>query len=210
MSVADSLAIVGIAVAVIGAAIAIYYGRRALNPPKRLIEWQQDATPLLSLGHAQYRGVIDVRVFDRPVGNPYIGRLNVANIGRQDIDSSSFDQGRPIRFEVQGARKEATFLDPEGNPPGLRVAGNSILIGPELLHSKSKWTISFVSDGKPRVALVDSYLVNVDIRERPREGQDAAVGRITSETRAAVTAAIVGVIGAIVSAVLAGYLSVHR
>ena len=94
MSTADVLAIIGIVVAVIAAAIAVYYGRRALNPPKRLILWHQDATPLLSLGHGQYRGVIDISVRGRPVENPYIGRLSIENAGRQDIDSSAFDQER--------------------------------------------------------------------------------------------------------------------
>jgi hypothetical protein len=196
---ANVLAIVGIVVAVLGAAVAVYYGRRALNPPKRLILWQQDATPLLSLGHDQYHGVIDIRVLGRPVENPYIGRLTVENIGRQDIDSGSFDQGRPIRFEVHGARKEATFLDSGGNPPGLHVRGNEILIGPELLRSRSKWTVAFVADGKPRIALADSYLVNAEIRERRIESEAAVAGRASNEVKAAVISASAATLAGLVA-----------
>ena len=101
------------------------------------------------------------------VNDPHIGTLTVENIGRHDIDSNSFDQGRPIRFEVHRARKAVTFLDHEANPPGLRVDRNSILVGPELLRSKSKWTVSFVTDGNPKIELADSHMINVKISEKP-------------------------------------------
>jgi hypothetical protein len=180
MSAADLLAIVGIVLAVGGIVVAAYYGHRALNPPKRLIWWHSDATPLISGGHAQYQDIIRVEVLNRPVTDPYIGRLIVENAGSQDIDSSLFDQQRPMRFEVQGARKQATFLDPEGNPPGLHVEGNCILIGPELLRSKSKWTISFVTDGRPKVVLAKTYMVNVNVCEKPSESAVSIDSRIST------------------------------
>jgi hypothetical protein len=136
MSTADILGIIAIVGGVIGIGVAVFYGRRALRPPERLIQWHSDATPLISRRSAQYRGVIEVSVSGQRVNDPYIGRLTVENVGQHDIESSSFDKGRPIRFLVHHGGWTGTFLDQEDNPPGLRVDGDFILVGPELLRSK--------------------------------------------------------------------------
>lgn len=137
MSTADILGVVAVVAALIGIAATAVYGRRALNPPKRLILWNSGATPLIARGHAQYSSSIEVRVRGNKVDNPYLCELTIENAGRQDIDSSAFDQARPIKFTVR-ERRIATFIEPDNNPPGLQVDGNSILIGPELLRSKIK------------------------------------------------------------------------
>lgn len=169
MSMADVLSIIGIVAAVIGIGVAAFYGNRALNPPKRLMQWHSVATPLIAGRQEQHHGTIEVRILDQRMDNPYVGTLTVENIGRHDIESSSFDQGRPIRFEVHHAKGTVTFLDQETNPPGLHVNGNSILIGPELLRSKSKWTKSFVTDGQARIELAESYMVNAIINKKADE-----------------------------------------
>jgi hypothetical protein len=143
----------------------------------------------------QYRGAIEVLVFGQKMDNPYLGTLTIENAGRYDIDSTLFDQGRPLRFEVKQAKKVGTFLDQSDNPPGLRVDGNSIFIGPELLHAKSEWTISFISDGRPEINLADSHLVNVEIREKLTAGQ-AGARSSNFRSSAVVTSVIVALIGA--------------
>ena len=166
VSTADILGIIAIVAGVIGIGVAIFYGRRALRPPERLIQWYSDATPMMSRRSAQYRDVIEVSISGQKVNDPYIGRLIVENVGQHDIESSSFDKGRPIRFRVDHQGSTGTFLDQENNPPGLRVDGDFILVGPELLRSKSKWILSFITDGRPTVKLVNSYLINVKIDQR--------------------------------------------
>lgn len=205
MSTADILGIGGIVVALIGVAVAAFYGRRALNPPNRLIQWHSEATPLMAQPDAQFRGAVEVRVLGQRVNDPYLGRLVVENAGRHDIDSSSFDQERPIRFQVYHARKTGTFLDLDNNPPGLRVDGNSIFIGPELLKSKSKWTVSFVSDGRPHIELEDSHLVNVKIRRKVATSESTASESSTKSAsyegnRSTIYAALIAAVGAIVAA----------
>jgi len=200
VSTADVLGIAGIAVAIVGIGVAVFYGRRALRPPKRLIQWHYEATPLISGDHAQYHDAIEVRVLGQRVSDPYLGKLIVENSGRHDIDSNSFDQGRSIRFNVHHARKTGTFLELEHNPPGLRVDGNSIMIGPELLPSKSRWTVSFIADGRPSVRLSDSHLINVKIQEKSAGGERTRI----NETN--VAALIAG--GATVGAALGSALVV--
>jgi len=201
MSTSDLLGIIAIVAGVIGIGVAVFYGRRALRPPKRLIQWHSDATPLISRRGAQYHGVIEVSVSGQRVNDPYIGRLTVENVGQHDIESSSFDQGRPIRFLVHHEGEMGTFLGQENDPPELRVDDDFILVGPELLRSRSKWTLSFITDGRPTVELAESYLINVKISQKPaidqRQTSMASYVLVVSVIAAIIGLAItiIGIIG---------------
>jgi hypothetical protein len=205
MSASDALGVIGVVAAIIGIVVAAYYGRRALNPPKRLIQWGYEATPLISDYSDSYRDAIEVRVLGEKVENPYLGKLAIENLGRHDIDSSSFDQGRPLRFVVRGAKKVVTFLRQEENAPGVRVDGDSVFVGPELLRSKSGWVISFVSDGRPEVELVDAYLINVKVRQKSGRGDQASL----NSQRAAIASAVIAGLSAIIAALAGGLLNYY-
>ena len=199
MSASDALGVAGVVVAIIGIAVAAYYGRRAVNPPKRLMQWSYESTPLISGYDDSFRDAIEVQVFGRKVRNPYVGKLIIENVGRHDIDSNSFDQGRPVQFTVQRATKVGTFLKLEGNPPGLRTDGNSILLGPELFPSRSKWTISFVTDGRPQISLTAAPLIDVKLRSKVSNSGQAFA---SLEIRAAIASGGIAVIAAILAAII--------
>lgn len=197
VSISDFLGVLALIAAIVGIAVAVYYGRLALNPPKRLIQWHFEKTPLISNIHDRYLDAVEVRILGQKVNDPHLGKLTVANKGRHDIDSSSFDQGRPIQFQVLHSKKVTTFIERDENPPGLRVQENSIFMGPELLHSKSKWTVSFVTDGPPEVQLLSSHLINVKLVSAPPNDDQKAVDRGNSSRsdneRALIAATISGI-----------------
>jgi hypothetical protein len=160
VSLADRLGIAALAAAVVGIAISVYYGRRALRPAKRKLRWNLSADRLFSQGNEDWRSVIEVRVLNERVSNPYFATLTLTNFGREDISSVLFDQDRPIEFEITG--KVAT-LKPLNFPKAATVEGTRVRFGPELLRAGESWTVRMVTDGRPEVKLRSFYLVGTSI-----------------------------------------------
>lgn len=93
---------------------------------------------------------------------PHLFSLVLVNSGRQDIESSSFDQQRPLRWQIT-ADAAMLIVNPDENPPGLKLEGNYIDVGPELLHARRAWRIDLVTDGQPKIELLENHLSNTRV-----------------------------------------------
>jgi hypothetical protein len=201
LSLADQLGIAALVVALVGIAVAVYYGRRALRPPKRKLRWNFSADPLFLPHNEDWRSVIDIRVFNERVRNPYFATLTLSNIGQEDISSAHFDQGRPIEFEITG--KVAT-LQPFHSSSAATVEGTRVMFGPELLRAGHSWTVRMVTDGQPDVRLSSSYLIgaSIDGELTDVEMSNSAQRRASSESlRIAELAAVGTIVAAVIGAI---------
>lgn len=197
----EHITVSGLALAVIGIAISIYYGRRSLRQDKRELTWSTEAIQLLAQDAKSYRSVIRVTINEREVDNPYLIRLRIRNTGKLDLESSMFDQGRPLVFRLMGQKFYHVI---EMGSPAIKATGDSIEVGPELLPSGESWIFSFLAEGPAEVHLAEKYLTNVKIRNvtpRNKEGSAASLAS-SAATRSVITAslsAIVAVIAALFS-----------
>ena len=153
--------ICGLALAVLGIAISIYYGRRALSQGKRELRWSVEAIPLLSSDVESYRSVVRVMIGERKLNHPHVVRLRITNTGKLDVESTMFDQGRPLVFELT---RQKFFHVVESGGPAIKATSHSIKVGPELLPSGESWMLSFINDGAADVHLAENHLANVKIR----------------------------------------------
>jgi hypothetical protein len=100
-----------------------------------------------------------------PMSDPYWVKLDFENAGDLDIESTSFDQGRPIEFLVTDGII-VKMADPVNMLPRAEFTGSLIKIGPDFLQAKAKWHVTFIADGKPGVTFANAYLHNVHLLER--------------------------------------------
>jgi hypothetical protein len=187
----------GLALAVLGIAISIYYGHRALSQSKRELRWSVEAIPLLSSDVESYRSVVQVMIGERTVRNPYVVRLRIKNTGKLDVESTMFDQGRPLVFELA---KQKFFHVVESGGPAIKATSHSIKVGPELLPSGESWILSFITDGSADVKLAENHLANVKIRgDVPRTNAISQWGKTSlyaalASSAAAILALIVNIL----------------
>lgn len=161
----------GLTLAVLGIVMSIYYGRRALGQSKRELRWSTEAIPLLSSDVESYRSVVRIIIKGRDMINPYLIRLQIKNTGKVDIESTMFDQGRPLVFELT---KQEFFHVIESGSPATKATECTIKVGPELLPSGESWICSFIAEGRAEVSLAENYLPNVNIRDiTPRSRENA-------------------------------------
>ena len=119
--------------------------------------------PLFSTTNVEWQNAVKVHVNSEQINNPFVVNLRISNVGDRDIDSGSFDAGRPIIFDV--STKRATLLTSRDTPPGLRVSGTRVHVAPELLRRGRCWTISLLTSGRPETRLVEEHLIDTTIRE---------------------------------------------
>lgn len=148
----------GLVIAVIGIAVAIYVWRR---PVRRHLVWTSEAVPLFKLGISGVEKLIEVRVAGRTILEPYLLTITIANQGNLDVESSAFDQGLPLKWLIDPGN--ATLVPDDRMPPNVRHAADILMVGPALLKAKSVWKATLITEGRPRVELLDDQLVNTTV-----------------------------------------------
>ena len=194
LSSATIFAICGVILAIIGITISIYYGRGALSRDKRELVWSAETIRLLSDDVESYRSVVRVEIGEHAVTNPYLTRLRIKNVGKLDIESTMFDQGRPLLFKLTGQK---FFHIVESGDPVVKATNRSIAVGPGLLPSGKLWTLSFITDDAVKVQLVENYLANVKVRNA--EGVTQVVTPITDWAKLSGAAAATSGLAALVA-----------
>ncbi|WP_461028561.1 hypothetical protein [Streptomyces sparsus] len=110
-----------------------------------------------------------------PLADPRLLRLTLSNIGRQDVPSSAYDNGRPIRLAVGAPIVE--MINSESRPAGralpqASVSGDAVLIGPGLIAAGQTLTFSLLVDGPSPSLSCHTALIDVDVEERSSAGPD--------------------------------------
>lgn len=202
MSAADAVGIAGLVLAILGIVISIYYGRKALYPIELELQWYAEWSALIPDDVETNSATLELRVDGQIVGNPYFARLSLKNCGKRAIESSMFDQGRPLQFTV--ADSASFHLLTSAAPAATTATG--LRVGPEMLPSGETWRIALLSDGAPDVTLAEHHLSNVRVRNvAPSTGTltSAATALYERISLAATSATAIGIIAAIVG-VLSG------
>lgn len=192
VSGSDVLAIAGIVLAVVGILIAAYYGRKALSAGRQKLSWSFESIPLISGRAGMYRTVIEVSVEGRRAFDPHILRLTLSNVGRLDLDSSRFDQDRPLVFELDQIKYVHVI---EAGSPAIAADSRSIRIGPELLRAGESWIVTMMTEGSAGVELTQNHLIDVQVK---RSGNSSTSSEWAS-ARASVAAASFSVAAALAS-----------
>jgi hypothetical protein len=159
--------------------LGIAYWTATLTRARRVIHWEQSRFALL---HRDSRIQAGLRMSwrEEPIENPVLSTLRLTNVGRLDIGSASFDGGKPIVIDF-GAPIVA-LIEPSEAPTDLmpiRLAGNSVQIGPGLLRRQEAVTIVTLNDG-PGIATVTMPLENVKSREASAVQSGRYLARQTS------------------------------
>ncbi len=152
-----------VAVIVVGV-ISVWVALRIANP-KKAIEYKMSGTPLLatqSLGSVE-PGSVTVAYQGMPVTNPWVVTLDVWSVGRRDIRSTDFDDGRSLRFDL-GVEIKAT-LDTTTRF-GALTAGHPgwIELSPCLIRRGHVLTVVALTDG-PATITYRNPLVDIDVKE---------------------------------------------
>jgi hypothetical protein len=154
----------GVMAVIVVGVISVWVALRIANPKKRL-EYKVSGTPLLatqSLGSVE-PGSVTVAYQGMPVTNPWVVTLDVWSVGRRDIRSSDFDDGRSLRFDL-GAEIKAT-LDTTTRF-GALTAGYPgwVELSPCLIRRGHVLTVVALTDGPPTLTYRNP-LVDIEIRQ---------------------------------------------
>ena len=146
---------------VVGATVALltYYRNRT---PKRLIKiYTGVPVSVFGNGEQHYRGLHLLR-FKLPrfeqIKAPYVTRISILNNGKASVTTENFDQGRPIRINLNARVVDILGILPRSIPMTSCRPGESwIDFGPELIRSRYVIGIIVLTDGEPDRPTVDTY-----------------------------------------------------
>jgi len=108
------------------------------------------------------------------LSNPYIISLRIENVGRKDIRSSDFDQGRPLLFHINASivtmlgAAISTEMRPESFRLGRTNRGDVVEVGPALFKKNGFIAVDLLTDGKPML-VCESPLIDVTIKEQNQD-----------------------------------------
>lgn len=144
------------------AAVTVIQGRRR----KRLLVYGLESIQLLSANPDTLDLVVQHR--GRQLADPYLFALNVESRSHQGISTDSFDDGAPMRFEIDrpayvipsNAAEQISFSSEDHNPPDGTTRAE---IPPQLVHPGAKGSFVALTDGQPRVTLSQKPFVDVTV-----------------------------------------------
>lgn len=165
---AMALSVLGVLVAV----VTWVYTRRATLPVKRkLLIVEIQPTSLLRSASQSVSGIA-VTHNGQVLQDPYLATVNLVNVGRHAISSDHFDRQRPIILDfgvpiIEVVR--AGQVNADGGSIEHVVDGTKIRIGPDLLTSKSRFSIQSLTQGRPSLAPVEHHLIDTTFEQRREE-----------------------------------------
>lgn len=152
----------------IAIAIAIVVFKK--QTPKRELWWELTHDSLTPDAPTGLAGRLGVSIDGAEVADPYIARLRFWSTGKSDVESSAFDQGKAIMFELDSSLVKqyetpvVTGLDPQA----VRLDGARVLIEPTLLRHDCAVELRLITSGRPDVVERSSI---VDVRVRRMTGK---------------------------------------
>ncbi|WP_405762509.1 hypothetical protein [Streptomyces sp. NBC_00045] len=146
--------------------LAVYYGRKALFPPKRQLTYQLErSSPILDQsGLDPSNDVIEVTRNGVPLVDPHLAVVWVRNTGRHAIASEQFDRGRPLELDLQTPIVELLTAEAAGARSlvgACSVSGKSVLFGPELIKRGQTVTVTVLTEGSADLVVREHF---IDVR----------------------------------------------
>lgn len=171
LAVTVALGLVGI----VGTALGAYFAWKQLRPKrgKLLVTQPIQAMPLLR--SSVPAKLLRVSFANSILTHPHLTMVRIVNVGSQDIKSSDFDQQRPLRVMVKGARATHFIGDSEGNPCPVssEVLPNGLTLGPDLIKKGMEINLLFLTEGWGSIE-IDEHLFNIDCKLIANEGPPPA------------------------------------
>jgi len=185
-------AIAAVAATVLVFIPSFWVAQRAL-PRRKLTYVMLSDTPLLTrLMH----GKLEVRHEGVALKHPRVVTVQLESRGRQDIASSSFDQGKPLVLDLGVPIVDllAAESDAKGAAPAsqMNVDTTALRIGPSLIKNRHVLTYTVLVDGEPDLTC-HAALENVVVR---------ASDLLESEARLSWTSVILSTVSLLVIIVL--------
>lgn len=155
-------------IALLVAIVAAVYGRAALFPGKRVlvIALSKPASliPDGPLSHHEISLEIDGVIIEQPL----LTNVEYRITGRYDINSSAFDQQKPLAIDFAIPVAIAAVQPQHSSIIGSD--GNQVLLKPTLLRKGARISFSVITDGKPPEvtqsnALIDTSVKMIDISD---------------------------------------------
>lgn len=147
-----TLALVVLTVALLGQA---YYYRRRGSPRPVIVYRMSRPTPVIaSRPLRDAAGEVTVMFRDERVMKPHTAALTVESRARRDISDDDFYRGRPLVFDLRAPVVTVLYSDPERTTvpaDSIAIDGNSLRLGPCLIHPGPVLSIEVLTDGRPAV-----------------------------------------------------------
>lgn len=160
---------IGLGSIVVPSIVAILVYRR--QAPKRELWWDYIYDSITPDAPTSLTGRLSVNIDGVPVEDPYLIRLRFWSTGKADVQSSAFDQGKPIAFVVDApilGEYEAPVIGGL-DTAAVSVDGQRVLIAPTLLRQDCAIAVRLIVSGRP-IVMEESSIVDVRLRRMPRGG----------------------------------------
>ncbi|MFD3676451.1 hypothetical protein [Streptomyces sp. NPDC058613] len=157
------------ALALVMGTLAVYYGRKALFPPKRQLTYLMErSSPILDRSALDPgNNAIEVRRNGVPLIDPHLVVVWAKNTGRHAIASEQFDQGRPLELDLQAPIVELITAEVGGSQSVMSacaISGKSVLFGPELLKRRQAVTFTVLTEGNADL-VVREHFIDVKMKD---------------------------------------------
>ncbi|MGW2599275.1 hypothetical protein [Streptomyces klenkii] len=172
----DPAIVVGVVAMVVSGALAlaaIVVARRAAFPKRRLTYQLPKPARILAGASGVSPGRLVVMHEGSVLDDPYVAEVVVANAGRRDIPSSSFDGGNPMFLDLGVPIIEildTTRLGPTHALLTATVSGSTLVVPAALIPTRHVTRFTVLVDGEPSLT-VRAALADVDVRCLPAEGE---------------------------------------
>lgn len=157
---ATALAVVG----GLGGLLGAYYGRRALFPIRRRLEFAVAIPASLIERPQKQLGDISVLLNGVPVPDPHVTTVVVESSGSHDIATEQFDNGRPIVLDFQAEIVSLMRLDSISRTPKWSVDKTRLFIGPDLIRTNQRMIFQVLTARAPAPHQIESYLADTDVK----------------------------------------------
>lgn len=179
-------AIATVAAVVVGLVVGIpsyLTWRHARRRPEIVLEAK--ATPVVSVSSRD----LTVLWNEVQVADPWLLRVRIENAGSADLESSRYDQARPISFSIGDTSNFVAILSSDGTSLWRLQPNETVAFGPELLAVGSPFEAEVLVSGEPEVSW-EHHLVNVGVRhDSPRRDSEKMWRSWAASTTVAAAAA---------------------
>lgn len=151
--------------------VTIYFAQKTLRVGRRRVSvsalW---AAPLLT-DHSKTVNDLQVTYNGVPLPNPHVATFIVSNYGRVAVDSSHFDQGRPIRLNLGVPVVEVLKVSLRPSTGATFVYSQepqAVTLGPDVLRPSQSLSVQVLLKGKPSLEEpLEEYLTGTDVEYVP-------------------------------------------
>ncbi len=161
------LAAIGALAGVVAVVLAIIFGVKSLRPRRPRLSVSALAPASLLTPDSKEVDDLRLRYGGKDLSEPYIATFVLENRGNAHLDSSCFDQGRPIRLDL-GVKILAVLkvsLQP-GQPDSFvhERKKTAILLGPDVLKPGQQLVVQLLVEREPHLEHpLQARLTNADI-----------------------------------------------